>query len=249
MPSTRSSWRQAVAIAGEDAALREVGRAGDDRHRDGRPHPDAAVLVRPAGRRVDLGREVVGEEEDVHGGSAAPGPAWLARGRLERDREAGRRHDGRRNAAHATTLRARRAGDDLDLAPSVVPCADTCQRPVARLRRASGPARDGSGPARRRRRPSIQCRRRAAARRRTASAGGADGRPRQVRVAVVRAGDPDRVAVALDLGRPGRARRPTRKPAQTSDESAPPTSTVLCAAVDRARAGAAPRRRSTTCRR
>ncbi len=69
---------QAVAIASERPSMREVRDAGYDRHPMTCPHPFAAVLERPACRRIHFGREVVGEEKDVQNGP--PGVAVLASG-------------------------------------------------------------------------------------------------------------------------------------------------------------------------
>ena len=58
--------RAAVAVAGIDAALREIGRAGDDGHLCPRLHPAHGMLVGARGGRIHLRREIVGQEEDAH---------------------------------------------------------------------------------------------------------------------------------------------------------------------------------------
>src|SRR5690606_23263521 len=59
---------QTVAIAGEDLALGEVRRTGHHRHLVSGAHPFAAVFEGTAGRGIYLWREVVAQEQDVHGG-------------------------------------------------------------------------------------------------------------------------------------------------------------------------------------
>ena len=54
-------------IARERLADRVARCAGDDVHLVASRRPGTAMLVRPVGRRIDLGRKVVGEEQEAHG--------------------------------------------------------------------------------------------------------------------------------------------------------------------------------------
>ena len=56
----------AIAVAGVDDAARHVRRAGHDVDLEAQLHPAAAHLVDARRRRVALGMEVVGQEEDAH---------------------------------------------------------------------------------------------------------------------------------------------------------------------------------------